>query len=781
MARSRGGSRSSADPLAGYSDEQISNALSLGVIMGEERNNLGGMALIAAGALNRSQKPGAYYGKSSILGDIFAAPHSFRDMARSILTGQSLPNVKGKSRQYSATLPKEKDAFAAVKAGLTAALRGTPVPSQWQGRYDRAKTALEIATKAKELGISLNMGAKNYGLASAPKAGFGPYAALFGEHKIGPFEKGKTPTEAELASRIAAAAAMTGVSIPRGMQAELDRYTTPAQIAATASVMQKEAQLQNPGTFPGYNYGAGSLVNKTGHAAVDVPRIDDKDLHVTPQGIAGWGQPSLSSLAGIPSAQQRSVGIPGEDPMGLPGWGVISDEAYRDYTDVLANEQLGVPDLPGQPTDLAPGSYPGITEGILNEGHVPDWSGISEGIMHGTPLGFSGAVMGSMEPSMAVYDGGPYGYGMQPDYSGISEGIMHGGALANPYGPEALGAPQTFGNYGNAPIGYSPDTFAGGPMQTQPATPDVFSGTPMGAPQGFGNYGNQDVGYPSGGFSRSPNVATDMSLAGLSPVGQGVVGVGYNPSVVAAAEPIGAPSARGMSFDQMTRGIVGYEDKPTTTTTQVANPAWSEWSKDYSRHNALQEAYLNDEMDRHGPAKPTNVPNYEWSPEPARTVSKTTTTTQRSPVYGDVPVGRPTSATLSPAVSDPSFGSPQGGSWGGPDSWGGFGSGYSDAGPARGGVIGDMGSMLSAGIADMSANPGAYGYGGGGAGGMSLGGLGGGYGGGGALGGGYGGYSGGYGGYGAATSGNEQQGGAGYGGNFGGSQGSDPSGRGGLY
>jgi hypothetical protein len=495
----------------------------------------------------------------------------------------------------------------------------------------------------------------------------------------------------------------------------------------------------------------------------------------------------------------RSLGA-----FGLGGWqdpGVVAAaraQGFRDDTDVLANEQLGVPDLPG-PLGGMPSQQPSLqglgdySMGAAYDNLAPnpvDYSGITKGITHGgTPYGFTDAVTSSMEPSMAVYDGGPYGYGQQPDYSSITEGIMHDAYPSNPYGPEALGAPQGFGNYGTAPIGYSPDTFSGAPMQTQAATPDVFSGQPMGAPQGFGNWGNQDVGYSSGGFSRSPNVATDYSLAGLSPVGQGVVGVGYNPSVVAAAEPIGAPSTRGMSFDQMTRGIVDYTETRTPTT--VPNPAYADWAEAFNNPKATtQQMYADDLADKIGVnrgnfATPAQVAQY--GPAPSKTIAGPDKVT-RSPVYGDVPVGRPISATLSPAVSDPTFGSPLGGSWGGPDSWGGFGSGYSDAGVARGGVLGggptyggSWESALNAGIADMSANPGAYGYGGGGTvgsgGGMSLGGLGGSFSGGfsGALGGGY------DPGTGLGFGGSENQGGAGYSGGFSGSQGSDPSGRGGLY
>jgi hypothetical protein len=391
-----------------------------------------------------------------------------------------------------------------------------------------------------------------------------------------------------------------------------------------------------------------------------------------------------------------------------------------------------------------------------------DYSDITKGITHGgTPWGFTDAVTSTMEPSMAVYDGGPWGYGQQPDYSGISRGIMHDDYPSNPYGAEALGPAQGFGNYSNAPIGYSPDTFSGAPMQTQAATPDVFSGQPMGGPQAFGNYGAGEIGYPSGGFASKPSTATDMSLAGLSPVGQGVVGVGYNPSVVAAATPIGAPAARGMSFDQMTRGIVGYEDKPVTTTTQVPNPAYEAWQEAYNNPKATtQQMYADDLADKLGQPKAFqdsvfNQAPMALGPAPSKTIGHTTTTTQRSPVYGDRPAigAQPIGANLSQAGA---------GSWT---------SGLTNQANAINAQINDFSNF---GLEGFTGN---FGTGiGDPSGGMSLGGLGGSFSGGfgGALGGGYGPG-------GQPLGGSENQGGAAYGGNFGGSQGSDPSGRGGLY
>jgi hypothetical protein len=285
------------------------------------------------------------------------------------------------------------------------------------------------------------------------------------------------------------------------------------------------------------------------------------------------------------------------------------------------------------------------------------------------PYSFSGLQTSAMEPSMAVYDGGPYGYGQQP-------------AQAAPPISDILN--DAFGR-------------------------SITSSEPLGAPQGFGNWGNQDVGFPSSGFNAQPNVATDMSLAGLSPVGQNVAGVGYNPAAVAAAAPIGAPAARGMSFDQMTRGIVGYEDKPVTTTTQVPNPAYADWAEAFNNPKATPQAmYADDLADKIGVnrgnfATPAQVAQY--GPAPAKTIDKTTTTTTRSPVYGDVPVGQPVSANLSGAGA---------GSWT---------SGLTNQANAINANIMDMGNWGLQGM-QGTFNTGLYGGYAGIGGGMNLGGLG---------------------------------------------------------
>jgi hypothetical protein len=449
------------------------------------------------------------------------------------------------------------------------------------------------------------------------------------------------------------------------------------------------------------------------------------------------------------------------------------------------------------------------------------------------PFGFSGMSLASMAGPAQIGQSIP-GLGPTPDYSAADLGASFIGGQdfgnqsarsgiglgVNAASPGALGteAFPSIGPYdtGNLPGSMSIAALGNEAFGPKANTSDVFSPSPLGAPQGFANYGDQPIGYSPAGFSQTPS-QPGMSLASLAP------GVPQNTSL-SAANPYGfgadfpgfggfAPTAwanppqeqyKGMERDRIgaTRGIVGYEDKPVTTTTQVPNPAYQDWADQFGNKPGTitsQQMYADDLADKLGVnrgyfgapvATPVAAPAVP--PAPSRTIDKTTTTIQHSPRYGDIPVGKPVSfAALAPSlITESVYGSPVGGSWGGPDSWGGLGSGYgalSNSPRGGGGVLGtNVTDALAAGLADMNANPGAYGYGGvspgslSGGGGMSLGGMAASYDGG-ALGGGYGGYSGGYGGIGAVTSGNEQQGGAWGGNGFSGSQGSDPSGRGGLY
>jgi hypothetical protein len=536
------------------------------------------------------------------------------------------------------------------------------------------------------------------------------------------------------------------------------------------------------------------------------------------------------------------------------------DQDYQDYTDVLAAEQLGVPDVPGSLSGLVPDW--GLQDlGDISAPPAPDWGyDLSDRTQRGPatdPYGFStsnigmpsaqisglpgtnqAAAQGGFMSAQAAPVGGGYGVGAfgpnafgaldqtaPPDW-GMDQGTFGDrGITGYDFGDQAARSGIGLGvsGYGPGTVGTSafPDigpydplgaaTDAWGPsIQSDPFSPSV-----SGAPQSFANYGDREIGYPSGGFSTTPSQpsrpSTSLADLGIGTVGmQGPAAFSYDPAAVAAST-IGAPSMRGMDFAGTTRGIVGYEDTPVTTTTQVPNPAYEAWQEAYNNPKATQqEMYagaLNDKLgvDRGNFLTQDQVAAARagLGKAPSKTVDRTTTTMQHSPKYGDIPTGRPASlASLAPTtVTDPAFGSPVGGSWGGPDSWGGFGSDYgalSNSAKGGYGVVGtDITNSLAAGLANMNANPGAYGYSGVESG--SLSGLGGGYSGGysggyggGLAGGGYGGYAGGYGGIGAATSGNEQQGGAwggynggAYGGSnsggFSGTQGSDASGRGGLY
>ena len=143
-----------------------------------------------------------------------------------------------------------------------------------------------------------------------------------------------------------------------------------------------------------------------------------------------------------------------------------------------------------------------------------------------------------------------------------------------------------------------------------------FQGTPLGVGAGIIDQGpySSPIGYADRNNSFSP--------ANLAP----------------AAVSTQAPASP-------SRGIVDYETK--TITKDVPNPAWSDWSKDYSTNNALQNAWAAADEDKLGVdrGRPFNVAEIladtKWSaqPEPPKTIAQTTTV--RSPVYGDIPASVP--------------------------------------------------------------------------------------------------------------------------------------------
>jgi hypothetical protein len=269
--------------------------------------------------------------------------------------------------------------------------------------------------------------------------------------------------------------------------------------------------------------------------------------------------------------------------------------------------------------------------------------GMPSAQISGLPGTNQAAAQGGLMSAQAAPVGGGYGIGA--------------------FGPNAFGAMDAYTappDWGMEQGAFGDRGVTGYDFGNQSARNGIGLGVTGYDPGALGTAAMPDIGpYDPLGAAREAfpdrSVATDMSLAGLSPVGQGVVGTGYNPAVVAAAEPIGAPSMRGMSFDQMTRGIVGYEDKPVTTTTQVPNPAYSAWEEAYNNPKATtQQMYADDLADKLG--QPTafqgsvmNQAPQARGPAPSKTIGHTTTTTTRSPVYGDVPVGQPIGANLSQA------------------------------------------------------------------------------------------------------------------------------------
>jgi hypothetical protein len=387
-------------------------------------------------------------------------------------------------------------------------------------------------------------------------------------------------------------------------------------------------------------------------------------------------------------------------------------------------------------TGAAARGYPGVTGlgpnafGALTQPAPPDW-GMDQGAFGDRgppgPYSFSGLQTSSMEPSMAVYDGGPWGYGQQPDYSGITEGITHGPSTANPFGAEPLGAPQGFANYGDQPIGYSPTGFSQAPAQPGMslaglAGPGFHTGTDLVGPASYGpNLAEQTqwsqqpaIDLPDAGLvgaMESQISGRPAPAEGLRP-GSPFAGLDLNTSYPAERNPTQAAYA-GALRDQVeaTRGpITGYTETRTPTT--VPNPAYEAWQEAYNNPRATPQAmYADDLADKLGTPKGFigdvfNQAPQARGPAPSRTIAGPDKVT-RSPVYGD-PVRQ----------ADVPRGQPIGGSLLGGDSWGGFGSNF--GGPAHGASLGlgptyggSWESALAAGIADMNANPAAYGYGGG--------------------------------------------------------------------
>lgn len=260
----------------------IDRAISIGTIMGEERD-LVGMGIVAGTAIARTDNATANYNRTGTMAGSFSAPHTPAAMASMVTGGPALPDT-GLARQYSATLDTRdtQHAFDAFEAGVKAELGmgGPNALGAYAERHEMATVAYDVATKAADLGIDLSYGATHYGSGwqAGQKAGVGANPAQYKDHYVGPFAKGTAPKQADLAARFAAAAAMTGVEIPDKYAASITKSVTPAAITTAASVLQGEIAMKT-GTMPGLNYN--DLVQETGFNAVDVPDVTRSMLRDT--------------------------------------------------------------------------------------------------------------------------------------------------------------------------------------------------------------------------------------------------------------------------------------------------------------------------------------------------------------------------------------------------------------------------------------------------------------------------------------------------------------------
>lgn len=365
----------------------IDRAVSIGALMGEE-TNIVGMGLVAASAMNRAERPSAFASKSAALGDVFSAPHKASSMVNAVRGKETLPNTN-MARQYSTTLNTvdTKEAYKAFSTGVLAELGISKNLGAFAERYEKASVALDVATKARDMGIDLGVGVTNYGAgrSAAAVAGVGKNPAQFGDHFLGPFDpKEAVPKQADFASRFAAAAAITGVDVPEAFQAEMMAKTTPANVSAAASTLQRQAQdymTDELGydVMPGVNYNEN--VPRTGLNAVDVEDVSDNLPAGPKQGVSLAAQYGIVSTApDIPLIDPAAV-----DLADVPGLidGPTAATGARTSAPIAAfsADMLGAPqgfqgkmspeDI--QPAAPAPVDMTGVRQGMTEQQAIESW------------------------------------------------------------------------------------------------------------------------------------------------------------------------------------------------------------------------------------------------------------------------------------------------------------------------------------------------------------------------------------------------------------------------
>ncbi|UVF22859.1 hypothetical protein HPT29_028585 (plasmid) [Microvirga terrae] len=386
------------NPLSEFGVSDIDYAMSVGMTMGEAMHEgLVGMGLIAATALNRAQNPSTYLSRSAALGDVFSAPFDAETMVDATLKGRSLPAA---GRQFSPTFNKDirgasPAGFQNFKSGLQAALKSaydptfSPALGIRQDSYMRAQKAVEVAVKARDLGIDLGLGVEHFSAPGFEKdAGVGRNRSRFGGHSLSPtggWPAGVTaPTSKDFASRFAAAAALTGVDIPDDMVPDITAHVSRGDIMAAASIVQREAQNYlskdlGQDVMPGLNYS--DLVQPTGLRAVDVPDVTGR-LGIDPPGALGFAE-----NFGITPTDQFGPVTPA-DPIGR-----IEASSIPNISPASAGFSLEdfSPSAPASPnfSGVDIGSYPDITAGLYSnplDSFTPvdaapvDFSGVRQGM-----------------------------------------------------------------------------------------------------------------------------------------------------------------------------------------------------------------------------------------------------------------------------------------------------------------------------------------------------------------------------------------------------------------
>jgi hypothetical protein len=378
------------NPLSAFGVRDIDYAMSVGMVMGEALDEgLVGMGLVAATALNRAQNPSTYLSRSAALGDVFAAPFSAETMVDATRAERSL---SGKGRQFSPTFNSNISGastagHANFKAGLEAALKAafdpefSPALGIRQEGYLRAQKALEVAVKARDLGIDISLGVEHFSAPGFEKdAGVGRNRSRFGGHSVSPtggWPAGvRAPTSKEFASRFAAAAALTGVDIPDDMVSDITAHVSRGDIMAAASIAQREAQdylsqeLEED-VMPGLNYS--DLVQRTGLEAIDVPDVTGQ-LGIAPMGAHGFAD---------------NFGITPDDGVSSFAADPIGVVEFSGYLDPVGPSPIDGPTAFTGPSSLAPaGAFSNQALGPSQGFTSPDAASLLSGTALGSPLSF---------------------------------------------------------------------------------------------------------------------------------------------------------------------------------------------------------------------------------------------------------------------------------------------------------------------------------------------------------------------------------------------------------